>query len=144
MIMRDQTSWIAPERVRLGLHQFALRQQMLYQRKDPLREQQEQVIAAQLSPIKIRLEELFSLLSEMANIIGESRSPAAPRKSAGENTNATRSVLKSDRRGQIEHLFSQQQQLLEAVLVEAIREIVARSGKRFLSELNLLPPAEIS
>lgn len=131
--------------VRLALHQFALRQQMLYQGKGMSGEQPDQSIAAQLSVIKMRLEEMFALTAEMANFIGEERSSAAQFKpSAREVANVSRPITTNDNRGRVERLFNQQQQLLEAVLVEAIREIVARSGKRFLSELNSPHAAEIS
>jgi hypothetical protein len=59
------------EVVRLGLHQFALRQQMLYHKKDPLRETLEQVVADQLAPVLRRADEMASILNDLACFVAE-------------------------------------------------------------------------
>jgi hypothetical protein len=131
--------------VRLALHQFALRQQMLFDGDAESDKQPNESVAAQLSDIKMRLEEMFALTAEMANFMSEGHSsPAQFKPSAREYPNVSHPITTSDNRVQVERLFIRQQQLLEAVLAEAVREIVARFGKRFLSELNTLSAAEIS
>jgi hypothetical protein len=63
------------EAVRRGLHQFVLRQKMLYTRKDPLRESLEQVVAEQIEPVRQRTEEMMALLNDLAGyVVGHGRS----------------------------------------------------------------------
>jgi hypothetical protein len=65
------------EVVREGLHLFALRQQMLRTKKDPLRELLEQVVAEQITPFQQRTEEMMTLLNDIVNfIIEQSQSDA--------------------------------------------------------------------
>jgi hypothetical protein len=105
------------EAVRRGLHQFALRQKMLYTRKDPLRESLEQVVAEQMEPFRQRTEEMMTLLSDLAGHIVE-RGRSLPRSPAEHG----------DRRAPSSHdegtcaspcaqLFPQHKQLLEQTLM---------------------------
>ena len=131
--------------VRLALHEFALRQQMLSDVNAESDRQPNESVVSQMSDIKMRLEEMFALTVEMANFISEGHSSTAQFKSSARGyANVSHQITTSDNRGKVEQLFIRQQQLLEAVLTEAVREVVARFGKRFLSELNTLSVAEIS
>lgn len=51
--------------VRLAMHQFALRQQMRYKPKDPLREMQEQVFKEHFAPVISHLEAITATLAEL-------------------------------------------------------------------------------
>jgi hypothetical protein len=55
--------------VRLGLHQFALRQQMHHHKKDPLRETLEQIVAEKIEPLFNRIEEVVAVLHEVAQAV---------------------------------------------------------------------------
>jgi hypothetical protein len=59
--------------VRRALHQFALKQQMLYYKKDPLREMTEQVIAEKIDPLYERVEEMISTFRGLANSIAQEK-----------------------------------------------------------------------
>lgn len=51
--------------VRLAMHQFALRQQMRYKPKDPLREMQEHVFKEHFAPVTSHLEAITATLAEL-------------------------------------------------------------------------------
>lgn len=55
--------------VRLGLHQFALRQQLRHHKKDPLRETLEQIVAEKIEPLSSRVEEVAVVLHEVAEAV---------------------------------------------------------------------------
>lgn len=105
------------EVVRLGLHQFALRQQMKSHVKNPLlREAQEQLIAEQIAPITNRLDEMTALMNELTNLLIESR------QSSKENTpvsikNAAHLFQEESEFTQLKQQFSEQKKLLERILV---------------------------
>ncbi len=105
------------EVVRLGLHQFALRQKMLPARKDPLRESLEQVVAEQMEPVRQRTEEMTAMLSDLASLILE-RGRSLPGASAADgNLQASSPRNEGAAAPPYAQFFSEQKQLLEQTLM---------------------------
>lgn len=103
--------------VRLGLHQFALRQKMLHPKKEPLRESLEQVVAEQMEPFRQRTEEMMALLSDLAGYIVEP-GRSMPRSPADRgDRRAPSSFDEGAAAAPYAQLFSEQKQLLEQTLM---------------------------
>lgn len=105
------------EVVRLGLHQFALRQQMRYHKKDPLRESLEQVVAEQVTPVHQRTEEMMVLLRDLTGFIVERQQNQHSNSMTGSDRTV---VVTHERESAISHItqvFAEHKQLLEQTLM---------------------------
>jgi hypothetical protein len=106
--------------VRRALHYFALRQQMISPKKDPIREMIEQVVAAQIAPLCNRAEETVAALRQLAELIIQTRQAPAV---AGVSNNSDEA---SARLEEIEtsqpplQALKEQKQLLEKTLMAAM------------------------
>jgi hypothetical protein len=153
--------------VRLGLHQFALRQQMAHHKKDPLRETLEQIVAKKIEPLSNRVEEVAAVLHELAEAViqikqmphvgGEAAQPlgdvAREQKQLIEKTlMAAMLALRLQVNYVIEPILREidaragvgAEAHLQAAIQgrdrwsETTREVITRTGNRILFELNLI------
>lgn len=102
--------------VRVAIHQFALRQQMSYHKKDPLRETMEQAVAAQIAPIHNRIEEMAAMFHHLAQAFVQTQQTLAVPSSAGASTAHEELGVAY----QQTHDFKEQKQLLEKTLMAAM------------------------
>jgi hypothetical protein len=105
------------EVVRLGMHQFALRQKMLHPRKDPVRESLEQVVAEQMEPFRRRTEEMMVLLNDLAGYVVEQGRSLPPSPVEGGNQRASAPHDEAAVAPPLAQFFSEQKQLLEQTLM---------------------------
>ena len=104
------------EAVRHGLHQFALRQQMRYHKKDPLRESLEQVVAEQITPVRRGTEDVMALLNDIANfLVGQSRS-SSPHPAAHNAGEAASTQNNGTLKSPVEQALAAQKVLVERTL----------------------------
>lgn len=104
------------EVVRLGLHQFALRQQMKFRAKDPLREIQEQVVAEQIAPIKSRLDEMTAVLNELTNVLFELHQ-SSKKSTSFSVEDSHNKFQEGDLFKLFEQQYAEQKKMLERILV---------------------------
>jgi hypothetical protein len=105
------------EVVRLGMHQFALRQKMLHPRKDPMRESLEQVVAEQIGPVRQRTEEMMVMLNDLARYLVE-QGRSLPFSPAGDGDRRASSSHDEDAVAPpLAQFFSEHKQLLEQTLM---------------------------
>lgn len=107
------------EAVRHGLHLFALRQQMIRTKKDPLRESLEQVVAEQITPIRQRTEEMMTLLNDIANFVVEQSQSSAPRPAARDAGGAASTQSGGTPASLVEQVPAAQIELIKRTLVTA-------------------------
>jgi hypothetical protein len=105
------------EVVRLGMHQFALRQKMLHPRKDPVRESLEQVVCEQIEPVRQRTEEMMVMLNDLAGyIVEQGRSlPHSPVRDG--DRRASLSLDETAVAPPLAQIYSEHKQLLEQTLM---------------------------
>lgn len=153
--------------VRLGLHQFALRQQLRHNKKDPLRETLEQSVAEKIEPLSNRIEEITMVLRELAEAIvqikhmprGESEAVQPQDEAAREQKQLVEKTLMAAMLALRLHVnyvvdpvlrevdarvgVAAETHLQAAVQgrdrwCETTREVITRTGNRILFELNLI------
>lgn len=105
------------EVVRQGLHHFALRQQMRYHKKDPLRESLEQVVAEQIAPVRERTEEMAALLRDLTNFIVEQGQNQPARSTTGADGAASPTVDNSMVAAHTARILAEHKGLLEQTLM---------------------------
>lgn len=106
--------------VRMGLHQFALRQQMRYHKKDPLREMTEQVIAEKIEPLYNRVAEMAAMLHGLAGAIAQMNQISSAQASARNSAEALSSRNGVEAVPAQAQLFKEQKQLIEKTLMAAM------------------------
>lgn len=74
----EQNKMERADAVRLAIKQFVARQQLKYQRKDPAREMQEQILREQLSPVLEQLQTLSNAIQEADNRPAKKAKSATP------------------------------------------------------------------
>jgi hypothetical protein len=107
------------EVVRQGLHQFALRQQMRYHKKDPLRESLEQVVAEQLAPVRLRTEEMMTLLNDIADFVVEQSQGSSPQPAARDAGRAASAQNDGTPAPPVKRIPATQRELIERTLLTA-------------------------
>lgn len=125
--------------VRLGMHQFALRQQMRYQPKSALEEMQEQVFREYFAEFGGRLDALASALQELPRTLIELQArtafPAGSDKAgAGESAELTGGEVPRERRALEQALFASvlTLRLVTNYLIEPqLRRLDAPDGEDF-------------
>ena len=130
--------------VRLGMHQFALRQQMRYQPKSALEEMQEQVFREYFAEFGGRLDALDSALRELPRTLVELQArtafPAGSGEAgAGESAKSTGGEIPRERRALEQALFASvlTLRLVTNYLVEPqLRRLAAPGGEDFEPHLR--------
>jgi hypothetical protein len=105
------------EAVRQALHLFALRQQMIRTKKDPLRESLEQVVAEQIAPVRRRAEEMMTLLNDIANFVVEQSQGGSPRPAAHNAGQSASTVNDGPLMSPVEQALAAQRGLVERTLM---------------------------
>lgn len=108
------------EVVRLGLHQFALRLQMRYHKKDPLREMTEQVVAEQIAPLQNGVEETAATIRQLAAHLVQTQQTTVDPASVNVSAQASTPQGRDEVNYPPPQLFSEHKQLLERTLMAAM------------------------
>jgi hypothetical protein len=153
--------------VRLGLHQFALRQQMRHHKKDPLRETLEQIVAEKIEPLNNHVEEVAVALHEVAEAVIQIRQTQPDgiefAHTEGEFASEQKQLIEQTLMAAMLALRLHVNYLVEPVLrgiearsgsgaevhlqaaiqgrdrwCETTREVITRTGNRILFELNMI------
>lgn len=153
--------------VRRGLHHFALWLEMRHHKKDPLRETLEQTVAEKIEPLNHRIEEVATVLHELAEAVIQikqmppdgSEAVQLQGKVAGEQKQLIEKTLMAAMLTLRLHVNYVVEPILREIgaraggsaeahlqaatrgrdgWCEATREVIARTGNRILFELNLI------
>lgn len=153
--------------VRLGLHQFVLRQQLRHHKKDPLRETLEQIVAEKIEPLNNRVEEVVAVLHEVAEAVIQIKQTSHDGVEAvppqGEVAKEQKQLIEKTLMAAMLALRLHINYVVEPILreidaragvgaeahlqvaiqgrdrwCETTREVITRTGNRILFELNLI------
>lgn len=124
------------EVVRLGLYQFALKEKMLYRKRNSTDESQGPNFAQQLSLITARLDETFLLINSLSEAITEIKKHTQPLPPSEVQKLPPNLYEGYDPQTKIARHFLDNQRLFEQLLIEAIRMVLEKTNKRFLTLLG--------
>ena len=125
--------------VRLGLHQFALRQQMRVRVEESQNQLQEPTLSEQIAPLKTKLDELEAALNNLTTYLSVNYQRSLSTSINSDFDIAQQRGFNNEFAPHFERVFTEQRQMLERILVTAtlaLRLYVSYSVEPTLSRLT--------